>query len=85
MAKKQLREIKEKRNVGHPKGWPIFLWKGGPEMKIKVGDTTYTSIKEKSPAWYTCKAIQAIGFIIGIITIIALAWALTAATILILG
>lgn len=54
-------------------------------MKIKVGDTTYTSIKEKSPAWYTCKAIQAIGFIIGIITIIALAWALTAATILILG
>ena len=54
-------------------------------MKIRVGDTTYTSIKEKSPAWYTCKVIQAIGFMIGIIAMTALIWAFTAATILILG
>ena len=30
-------------------------------MKFKVGDTTYTSIKEKSLAWYSWKTIKAIG------------------------
>ena len=30
-------------------------------MKFRVGDTTYTGIKEKSLAWYSWKTIKAIG------------------------
>lgn len=54
-------------------------------MRIKVGGVTYTGIKEKSPAWYIWKTLQAIGLILETIILAFLLWAFAAATIIILG
>lgn len=54
-------------------------------MKIKIGDTTYTGIKEKSPAWYIWNLIQAIGFMISIAATVTITWALICFIILALG
>ncbi len=61
-----------------------MVQKGG-EMKFRVGDTTYTGIKEKSLAWYTWICLQTIGLFAISLVIVFVLWALVSATILVLG
>lgn len=54
-------------------------------MKLKVGEVTYTGVKENSLAWYLWLGLQAIGWLVISLGIIAIMWVFVCATILLLG